>query len=309
MEIRKLEVFCKVVELKSFTRAAEAVLLSQPTVSEHIRSLEEELGQRVIDRLGREAEPTPVGRILYKYAARMLRLHREAIESVEKYGGKLVGRIVIGSGTIPGTYILPGLIGKFRKQHSSIKATLRIAGSQLIATEVLSGKMDLGVVGARWNEKGLEWHEIFSDRLALVVRAEHPWAERKGINLNELKKEPFIFRENGSGTRKVIDKILEDNGINSTALQEVAEIGSTAAIKEAIKTGVGVSILSDKSVEHEVDCGVLATIPIEGVEFERPFYLIRRKNRELSPVAAVFWEYLRLEDRVSDSQIVGGDDR
>ena len=297
MELRKLEVFCKVVELKSFTRAAEAVLLSQPTVSEHIRSLEEELSQKLIDRLGREAEPTPVGLILYKYATRILHLHQEAIESVEKYGGRLIGRIMIGSGTIPGTYILPQLIGRFRKQYSSIKATLSIAGSQFIAMEVLRGKLDIGIVGARWSEKGLEWHQVFSDRLALVVSARHPWAGRNTVRLHELQEEPFILREKGSGTRKVIDRILEDNGIPPASLKEVAEIGSTAAIKESVRAGIGISILSVKSVEQEVGCGELITIQIEGVQFERPFYLIKRKKRELSPVAAVFWEYLVKEDR------------
>ncbi|MDH3328613.1 MAG: selenium metabolism-associated LysR family transcriptional regulator [Desulfobulbaceae bacterium] len=299
MEIRKLEVFCKVVELKSFTRAAEAVLLSQPTVSEHVRSLEEELGQKLIDRLGREAEPTPVGSMLYKYAVRMLRLQQEAIESVENYGGQLVGRIMIGSGTIPGTYILPRIIGQFRKKYSSIHATLRIAGSQLIASEVLNGKLDMAVVGAKWKEKGLEWQKIFSDRLVLVVNAEHPWAARNQVSLEELKNEPFILRESESGTRKVIDQILENYGIDPAGLQEVAEIGSTEAIKEAVKAGIGISILSVRSVEQDVKYGVLKIIPLEGIRFERPFYLIKRMNRELSPVSAVFWEYMLQEDRAA----------
>lgn len=295
MEIRKLEVFCKVVELKSFTRAAEAVLLSQPTVSEHIRSLEEELGQKLIDRLGREAEPTPVGSLLYKYAVRMLRLQQEAIESVENYGGKLAGRIMIGSGTIPGTYILPRIIGQFRKKYASIQATLRIAGSRIMADEVLSGVLDMAVIGARWKEKGLEWQQIFSDRLVLVVHAEHPWAERPRVSLEELKNEPFILRESASGTRKVIDQILADHGVNPADLQEVAEIGSTAAIKEAVKAGIGISILSVRSVEQDVKFGLMKTIPLEGIRMERPFYLIKRINRELSPVSAVFWEYLLQE--------------
>jgi DNA-binding transcriptional LysR family regulator len=303
MEMRKLEVFCRVVELKSFTRAAEAVLLSQPTVSEHIRSLEEELGQKLIDRLGREAEPTPVGSLLYKYAVKMLRLQQDAIESVERYGGKLVGRMMIGSGTIPGTYILPGIIGQFRQKYTSIKATLRIAGSQLIASEVLDGTLDMAVVGARWKEKGLEWEKIFSDRLVLVVSAEHPWADRSEVNLEELKQEPFIFRERASGTRKVIDQIFEEHGVNPADLQEVAEIGSTAAIKEAVKAGIGISILSVRSVEQELRYGLLKTLPLKGIRLERPFYLIRRINRELSPVSSVFWEYLLQEGRGSQADI------
>ena len=295
MEMRKLEVFCKVVELKSFTRAADAVLLSQPTVSEHIRSLEEELGQKLIDRLGREAAPTPVGSLLYKYAVRLLRLQQDALESVEKYGGKLVGRMKIGAGTIPGTYILPHIIGRFREQYSSIKATLRIAGSQLVATEVLNGQLDMAVVGARWREKGLAWKKTFSDRLVLVVNAAHAWASRSEVSLEELLEEPFIFRERASGTRSVIDHIFQKHGVSPVNMHEVAEIGSSAAVKEAVKAGIGISILSIRSVEQDVKFGLLKIIPLAGIQMERPFYLIKRSNRELSPVSTVFWEYLLQE--------------
>ncbi|HHO49112.1 MAG TPA: LysR family transcriptional regulator [Desulfobacteraceae bacterium] len=300
MELRKLEVFCKVVELKSFTRSAEAVLLSQPTVSEHIRSLEEELGQKLLDRAGREVEPTPVGLLLYNYAVRILRLQQSALQAIEQYGGKLVGRIMIGSGTIPGTYILPEIISRFRGRYPSIRATLRIAGSQLIAAEVLQGQLEIGVVGARWNEKGLEWVAHFSDSLALVVNARHPFASRPEVGLEELTGEPFILREPESGTRKVIDQIFEEHGVKTGSLAEVAEIGSTAAVLEAVRAGLGIAVLSVRAAERDVRCGTVATVPIRGVRLERPFYMIRRKNRELSPAAAVFWDYL-LKEKEDDT--------
>lgn len=293
MEIRKLEVFCKVVELKSFTRAAAAVMLSQPTVSEHIRSLEDELGQKLVDRLGRQVEPTPVGRLLYKYGVKILRLQQEALQAVEQYGGKLIGRILVGSGTIPGTYILPGMIGRFREQYPSIKATLKISSSHNIVEEVLDGELEIGVVGARWSEKGLDYMEIFSDSLAVVVAADHPLAGRQDVSLNELIDQPFVFREFGSGTRKVVEQIFEDHGVKTSSLTEVAEIGSTEAVLEAVREGLGISILSTKSVERDIKTGTLVKIPIRGVKMERPFYMIRRKNRELSPAASVFWVYLR----------------
>jgi DNA-binding transcriptional LysR family regulator len=293
MELRKLEVFCKVVELKSFTRAAAAVMLSQPTVSEHIRSLEDELGQKLVDRLGRQVEPTPVGRLLYKYGVKILRLQEDALQAVEQYGGKLVGRIMIGSGTIPGTYILPGLIGKFREKYPSIKATLKISSSHAIVEEVLDGELEIGIVGARWSEKGLDYKETFSDNLAVVAAVDHPLAGRREVSISELVDEPFIFRESGSGTRKVTEQIFIDHGIKVSNLTEVAEIGSTAAVLEAVRDGLGISILSTKAVERDVRAGALVTIPIKGVKMERPFYMIRRKNRELSPAASVFWVFLR----------------
>ncbi len=292
MDIRKLQVFCKVVELRSFTRTAEAVLLSQPTVSEHIRSLEQELGQKLVNRLGRDIEPTPVGRLLYDYARRILRLQQEALQAVAEYSGTMAGRIMIGCGTIPGTYILPGLIGSFRSRYPAIKATLQITSSRTIAGKVMEGELELGVVGARWNERGLEWSRVFADELSLAMHPDHPWAEREAVTLAELVEEPFILRESGSGTRRVIAQILEEHGFRESQLKEVAEIGSTAAVKEAVKAGLGISILSRRALIDDLNCGSIATVPVQGIRLERPFYLIRRRRRELPPVATVFCKYL-----------------
>jgi DNA-binding transcriptional LysR family regulator len=303
MEIRKLEAFCRVVELKSFTRAAEAMLLSQPTISEHIRSLERELDQKLLDRLGRNVEPTPVGRLLYKYARKILQTQSEAVQAIGKFGGKLIGRLIIGCGTIPGTYILPGLIGRFRLEHPSIKATLRITSSRIIAGKVVSGEHELGVVGAKWNESGLNWTAMFSDELILAVHPEHPWALRKSVPLTDIAREPFIMREPDSGTRKVFAGILEKNGLKESSLQEVAEIGSTAAVKEAVKSGIGISILSRLAVTDDVNCGRLVIVAVKGHKLLRPFYLIQRKNRELSPIASVFLDYLlNNADQVSEGR-------
>ncbi len=292
MEIRKLDAFCKVVECKSFTRAAERMLLSQPTVSEHIRSLEGELGQKLLDRLGKEVVPTPVGNLFYGYASKILRTQQEAIQAVDEFSGILSGRIVIGSGTIPGTYILPRLIARFRTMYPAIKATLKISSSRIIAEKVLAGELELGVVGARWNEKGLEWREIFSDELCLAVHPAHHWASAGSVKLETLFGEPFIMRERGSGTREVIKTILDEHGLKERDLEEVAEIGSTAAIKEAVKAGIGVSILSKCAVVDDVACGRVRALGIENHVMKRHFYLINRRKRGVSPVASFFYEYL-----------------
>lgn len=293
MDIRKLDAFCKVVELKSFTHAAKAMLLSQPTVSEHIRYLEDELGQKLLERQGREVEPTPVGAVLYDYARKILQTRLEAIQAVEQFSGKLAGRIAIGCGTIPGTYILPDVVGDFHTKYPAIKTTLRINSSRLIAEEVLGGNLELGVVGAKWNEPGLSWSKIFSDELILVVYPGHPWADKEAVSLADIVREPIISRERGSGTRKVFSKKLAENGFREQDLQEVAEIGSTAAVKEAVKAGIGVAILSKRAVKDEIQCGRLVSLTIKDQKLKRPFYLIQRKNRELSPVASVFKEFMR----------------
>lgn len=292
MDIRKLEVFRKVVELKSFTKAAEAALLSQPTVSEHIRSLEEELGLKLVDRLGREAAPTPVGRLLYQYAVRLTQLQQEALQAIARYNGALSGELRIGAGTIPGSYILPRLLATFCRNFPDVKPVLRISDSRAIAAQVLEGAVDLGLVGAIWNERGLDWMPLFADTLVLAVRPEHPLASRSSLPVEELLNHPMVLRELGSGTRKVVARILEQQGHRESDLREAATLGSNEAVREAVKAGIGIAVLSARSIAQDVRSGDLTAVPLEDAAAKRSISLIRRKNREPSPVAAAFLDHL-----------------
>ncbi|WP_319587116.1 selenium metabolism-associated LysR family transcriptional regulator [uncultured Desulfobulbus sp.] len=293
MDIRKLEVFRKVVELKSFTKAAEAALLSQPTVSEHVRSLEEELGLKLVDRLGREAAPTPVGRLLYDYAVRMTQLQQEALQAIARYNGALSGEVRIGASTIPGAYILPRLLASFCRQYPDVRPQVQVSDSRTIASRILDGTVDLGLVGAIWNERGLEWSALFTDTLVVAVPPHHPLAAHAALPVGELLKHPLILREQGSGTRKVIARILEQRGHRETDLRETATLGSNEAVREAVKAGIGIAVLSARSVAQDVQTGTLVALSLEDAAAERPLYLIQRKNREPSPVAAVFLDHLR----------------
>ncbi len=294
MDLHRLEVFCKVVELKSFTKAAEAVFLSQPTVSEHIRSLEETLNERLVDRLGREVLPTQAGQILYKYARKILRLRLEAIQAIESYSGTLSGHLYLGASTIPGTYILPSIIGSFKKRFPEIQITLSIGNSRKVADSVLAGTAEFGIVGARWSDPALTWQELFDDELVLVVYPAHPFAGKKSIAPEALLEEPFIIRERDSGTRKVIGQILDEH-LDLAKLQVVAEMGSTEAVRQSIKSQIGIAILSRQAVSEDLASGALQSVAIKGVHLSRPFYLIQRKNRKLSPICTAFIDYLAEE--------------
>ncbi len=292
MDLHKLAVFCKVIELKSFTRAAEAMLLSQPTISEHIRSLEQETGQRLINRLGREIRISEAGNILYGYAGKMLRLQQEALAALGHYSGTLAGRMAIGAGTIPGAYILPEKIGAFKKSHPDITITLRISGSRTIANELLSGELEMGILGAQWRENSLSWQEIFSDELVLTVAADHPWAGQPRITLAQLAEEPFIMRDHSSGTRRAVAQILERHGLNPARLNVVAEMGTTEAVRQSVKASIGVSILSSQAVREDIEHGSLAAVAIDGIRMIRPFYMVTRKNQALSPLCTAFIQTL-----------------
>ena len=297
MDLHRLEVFCKVVELRSFTKAAEAVLLSQPTVSEHIRTLEGMLGEKLLDRLEREAFPTPAGQILYRYAQKMLRLREEAIQAIATYKGELSGRLVFGGSTIPGTYILPKIIGSFKARHPSIQVTLRIASTGEIVEALVRGDLEIGLVGSKWKDRRLKTEEMFSEELVLVVYPEHPWSKRDEIVMEELYGEPFILRERDSGTRIVMSEILEAHGFDFSRLFVVAEMATTQAVLQGIKARIGISILSRKAVEEDLQRGSLVAVSLSGIRFYRSFYLIQRVNRQLSPLCHAFLMHLRMESQ------------
>ncbi len=299
MDIHRLKVFCRVIELQSFTRAADAVHLTQPTVSEHIRALEESLGEKLIDRLGREILPTPAGKILYQYAREILHLRDRAVQALEKFKGNLSGTLNVGASTIPGTYILPGLIGAFKASYPSIQITLKIGGSSEIVEKILDGSIEFGMIGAKWDEKRILLEEAYSDELVLVVYPDHPWATRESVGLDELGGMAFVSRERGSGTRMVMMQALEARGLAPARLNVVAEMGSTEAVRQAVKARIGVAILSSYAVKEDIERGTLCTVQLNGVQIQRPFYVARRKNRELSPLCSAFLEHLRMDARAA----------
>ncbi len=293
MDIRRLEVFCKVVDLGSFTRAAEAALLSQPSVSEHIRTLEEHYNEKLIDRLGRRAQPTHAGKILYQYARRIIQLKDEADQAIKQFQGNLSGKLAVGASTIPGAYLLPPLIDSFKSSYSTIELMLKISGTTAVVEEILKGTLELGLIGTLWKDQRVECEEMFSDELVLTVYPDHPWAKRPAVFPGELLETPFILREPGSGTRIEMTQGLKKAGVEVAHFQVVAEVGSNEAVRQGVRSRIGVAILSSLSVAEDVERGSLVQVPIEGVTMPRSFYLVQRRNRQLSPLATAFYNHLK----------------
>lgn len=293
MEIRRLEVFCKVVEMKSFTRAAESVFLSQPSVSEHIRQLEESVEEKLLDRLGREVLPTPAGEILYRYARQILQLCDEAKQAMEQYRGKLAGALALGASTIPGAFVLPRLIEPFKRENPGIHLQLKIAGTGRIGDALSAGEIEIGVIGARTKDPALECEEVLSDELVLVVHPGHPWAGRDRLPAEELPRQQLIVREPGSGTRTVMERVLREQGVDPERLQVVAEMGSTEAVRQGVKAGLGGAVISALAVADDLRDGSLVRVSVAGVDMHRPFYLAWRKRRQLTPLAQAFLHHLR----------------
>ena len=302
-DLRQLEIFCSVVDLGSFSKAAEAVFLAQASVSERIATLEKMVGTKLLDRLGRQVVPTKAGELLYKHAILLLETKKTACLEMQGFLGKTQGEIQMGGSTIPGEYILPKMIGRFREKYPRVSVSLTIADSNEIITRVLDGALELGVVGSKSSYKSLIFHELWKDDLVLAVPAQHRWAKKKQVSLEELFKEPLLLREAGSGTLKILEDDLQTaRSMVLGDLQVVARLGSSTAIKEGVKAGLGVSILSSMAIDTERKTGILRALKVKGLPLSRSFYLIRDKRRIASPLCQALYDFLRSISK--DSQTI-----
>jgi DNA-binding transcriptional LysR family regulator len=302
MDLWRLHIFCKVVELRSFSKAASSVYLSQPTVSSHIKDLEDHFECKLIDRLGREVAPTKAGLLLYGYAAKMIALKENAERALAEFQGKVRGHLTIGGSTIPGGYILPPLLGEFKQAYPEVTVTLIESDTAGIIQDTIEGRVELGIVGAKAREAQLVQEKVMDDEMFLIVPKGHKWAATGQVRLEELIKEPFIMREPGSGTRKSIEQVLDQSGHWFGHLNVVAEMGSTEAVRQAIKAGVGVSILSECAVGDELAARSLKKVGIKGMSFQRAFYLIVHKHRTQSPLCHAFVKFLKGKRRRAGSK-------
>jgi DNA-binding transcriptional LysR family regulator len=295
VDLRQLEIFVKVAELGSFSKAADALFLTQPTVSEHVRALEDEFGLRLLDRLGRGAAVTRAGQLLWSYATRMLALSREARQAMDSFQGRLSGELIIGGSTIPGEYVLPAFVGRFKDKYPDISITLLIGDSQAVIDWVADGRAELGMAGARIAHRGVDYKELMPDEVVVIVPATHPWHGRKQITVDELQGEPLLLRERGSGTRAALEAALGNAGIDLDSFRVVGEMGSTQAIKQAVKAGVGISLVSRRAVEEECKSGLIWCVRVKDFKVTRSFYLATHKERSRSPIAEAFRCFLEAE--------------
>jgi DNA-binding transcriptional LysR family regulator len=295
MDLWQLNIFCKVVELKGFSRAGNTIHLSQPTISSHIKDLENHFECQLIDRLGKKAVPTKAGELLYHYARKLITLRDETEAAMAEFHGKIKGRLVIGGSTIPGGYILPKCIGAFTTVYPEVTISLIIGDTDQIIQDVLSGSPEFGIVGAKTSNRNICQEKLIKDEMRLILTCDHKWAEKKHISPDLMFKEPFIVREHGSGTLKSIKMSLKEKGYTSENLNIIAEMGSTEAVIQGIKNKVGVSILSTIAVAEELKAGTLKALSIKELNLKRSFYLITHKQRSPSPLCTAFINFLKKE--------------
>jgi DNA-binding transcriptional LysR family regulator len=209
--------------------------------------------------------------------------------------GRMGGELLIGASTIPGEYMLPALIGRFREKFPEISITLLIGDSQAAVDWVGEGRAELAVVGARLGHRTVEYRELAADDLVVAMPAGHRWRGRAHVSVEELRAEPLLLRERGSGTRAALERALGNAQLGLAAFRIVGEMGSTQAIKQAVKAGIGVSVVSARAVAEECASGVLACARIADLPVARSFYVATHRERSRSPLAEAFRTFIEAE--------------
>ncbi|HKJ65714.1 MAG TPA: selenium metabolism-associated LysR family transcriptional regulator [Desulfopila sp.] len=290
IETRHLKIFTAVYTNKSFTRAAEQLYTSQPTISEHIRNLESRLDCRLFDRLGRTIIPTFEADLLYPRALAILDDLKKLENELTAVGKNVAGTLTIAASTIPSAYILPRLAADFAALHPKISFEIRTSDSAQVVEAMLGNEILLGFVGAASETEKLQYHPFMKDQLVLAASSRKKINQR--ITSRSLLELPFILREKGSGTRKSLEWFLHQKDIYLDQLNTCAVLGSSTAVTEAVKNNLGVSILSSHAVNDAVDHGQIQIIDIIGLEMSRDFYAVTSKKRSLPHHFQVFLKYV-----------------
>lgn len=288
MDLWQLHIFVSVVEHQSFSKASQVINLSQPTVSSHIKELEDFFECRLLDRLGKTTEPTKAGLILYQHAKELLKLRDQTQEAVQDFLGKNKGSLNIGASTIPSGYIIPQLIGPFAKQYPDIHVQVLSGDTMQIITKIKNGDLEFGFVGALIDDPLIIQEKLVSDQMKLIVPIDHPWAGKKQIGCDLLFDQPFIAREKGSGTWKSIMSSFKQAGFDPEKLNTLATLGNTTSVIQGILNHAGISILSTIAAQDYIDKGRLAALQVNGLDLTRYFYLTTAKKRTLSPISEKF---------------------
>lgn len=303
MDFRQIEAFVNVVKYRSFSKAADALFLTQPTISVHVNSLEKELNTSLLNRKGREVVPTAAGDIFYKYAKDMMNIREQAIASLKQYGSCMAGVLEIQTSSIPGQYILPKLISEFSAEYPKIKYFMEQTDTDQVVENVLNSKGEIGFIGRKASEKNLEYTLLYRDKPVVITpKTEKFAALERNARLEEFINEPFIQRAQGSATLKIFEDAVE-KVVPGNKLNIIARLNNLEAVKQAVAEGLGISVISGMAIpETDYDVRYLVFRP-ENLKQSREFYMVYDRKAAMSPVAAAFKDFI-LQRRNLDEEYI-----
>ncbi|MGC8482385.1 MAG: selenium metabolism-associated LysR family transcriptional regulator [Thermodesulfobium sp.] len=290
MYLRQFKVFLVAAERESFTQAAKELYLTQPAVSFQIQALEDFFGAKLFKRTGRKVELTDAGDTLLPYAKKIIDAMDESKKAIEQVGAAKTGKLVVGASTTIGIYILPPLIAIYRSKYPQTIISIRVENTEGIEEALLRKDIDFGLIEGFVKSSYVKREKFRDDELVLIVPAHHPWSDV--IELSDLMIEPLILREEGSGTRMVLEGALMEKSLSVSDLNINMVLGNTEAIKHAVAAGLGVSFVSKCTIGKELALGLLRIVKVRGFNVMRELFIIRRENEDLSPYAERILRFL-----------------
>jgi DNA-binding transcriptional LysR family regulator len=293
MDTKQLVAFCAVVERRSFSQAADQLGVTQPAVSLQIRSLEQRVGQQLLDRSGRRVEPTEAGMRLYRGAQRLIAMEQQLLAELgEEAEGELKGRLEIGASTGPGGSVLPVILGEFQQLHPLVHVVLTVSDTHTVIEQVGRRELELAVVGAGGRHRGVTFEPLYRDEVVLAVPAAHERAG-KTMTLEELRTEPLVLMQEGAAIRQMIDEELRELGLRLRDLNVKLELGLQESARAAVLGGLGATFISRIAIEDDLAAGTLAIARVEGLEPARDVQLARATGRAETRVAQEFVAFMR----------------
>lgn len=295
MEFRQLEAFVNAVKYKSFSKAADATFLTQPTISTHVSNLENELGVKLLNRKGRDISLTVQGQEFYSYAIDLLNTRDKAFASIHDRKDDLEGILEIQTSTIPGHYYLPKLMTGFHKKYPKVRFYVEQTDSRIVNENLVSQQCEIGLTGFKGNNS-LFYEPLFCDEMVLITPNQEKYKMYENgqeIPVEVFIHEPFIMREDGSGTKEEMEKALVNGKAVFKNVDVIARMSNMTAVKQVVSRGLGVSIVSEQVIKETALVENIRYFKISGLEKKRCFYLAYNKGICLSPIAEQFLQYVR----------------
>lgn len=290
MDVRDLQVFLSVAKHLNYTRAAEEVNLSQPSVSVRMRQLERDLGSKLFEQLGKKVALTVAGELLIPYATRIISAMEDIRHAVGELQGLERGSLRIGASTTPGMYLVPQTIAHFKQRYPRIEVHLAVKDTRQIEEGIIQNEFDFGFVGGHLAGNEVDVFPWLTDQIVLVVAPTHPLARKKSVKSHDLKRERFILREPGSATRATILSHLQRSNLT---VETVMELENPESVKKAVQSGLGIAFISMFAVETELKAKSLVAVRVRGLDIRRELKIAHRKEKHLGPAAKAFIEMAR----------------
>ncbi len=293
VNISELKVFVTAAEELNFSHAAQRLHLSQSAVSQNIQAIEKEYGVELFVRHGRSVQLSDVGQVILPLAREVLNAARLFEDALVNANGNVVGDLVIGCSTTSGRYFIPNLLAAFQHDFPQVRTRVSLMSRHTVVERLLDQTINLGVVGRPVEHREIESQPLYEDHLILIVPAEHPWANVKQVRPADVLAQPFISRENSSGTYQALFDSMRQKGVDPDQLNVVMELGDAEAVEMAVEKGIGITFISEYMAARSLALGRVKKVAVEGFNVTQKIHLCRHVARTFTRVETKFWEFMQ----------------